>query len=705
MEAWKTQSHAFQDFAAYNTDSRRVTSFEEPEFVAAANVSTNIFSLLGVSPVSGWLPSDDEVARQDHFLVLSTRLWRRLGAPSLSTGPTVRVSDQTWRIAGVMPATFQFPNAKIDLWVPAVTPGETLDLDSPRWNLVARLKPGVPLPQAQAEMTVLTARAGKTANVVPLTEAVTGNARLAVWILFGAVTLVLLVTCANVANLLLARATAREPEMALRAALGATRRRLARQLITESVVLSVPSGALGIALAAAGVRALIAFGPPDIPRLSEATIDPPVLAWTFGLSVIAGVLFGVVPALRTKKHQASEMLKRNRSQRAPAVLTVAELALAMILLTGAGLLIRSVLAVEAVNPGFRPEGVLTMRVYVPGSAARNIMFVQALLDRVAKLPGVLAAGACGGEGMFVLGDVFGTSTLRVEGRSPEPVEAWAPMGWTITTRDYFEAMGIRLLAGRVFGPQDGPNAPLVAVVDEALARHYWPGESVIGKRFKGRDPRGQNDDWLTIVGLVNNVSSHGRDRPPTAHLYQPQSQSLRQTETLVVRAANPAALEPVLRGLARSLEKDVVVFGVSTLEQQLGEQTARRRFETWLLTLFAAVALLLAAIGTYGLLHYSVTQRTREIGIRMALGAGHRTVVLMVLRQGLVLIASGLVIGVGGALVLTRVLASTLFGVTPSDPLTFLLVSSILIVAALAACYVPARRAATADPLIALRTE
>jgi putative ABC transport system permease protein len=257
----------------------------------------------------------------------------------------------------------------------------------------------------------------------------------------------------------------------------------------------------------------------------------------------------------------------------------------------------------------------------------------------------------------------------------------------------------------VFGPQDGPNAPLVAVVDEALARHYWPGEPVIGKRFKGRDPRGQNDDWLTIVGLVNNVSSHGRDRPPTAHLYQPQSQSLRQTETLVVRAANPAALEPVLRGLARSLEKDVVVFGVSTLEQQLGEQTARRRFETWLLTLFAAVALLLAAIGTYGLLHYSVTQRTREIGIRMALGAGHRTVVLMVLRQGLVLIASGLVIGVVGALVLTRVLASTLFGVTPSDPLTFLLVSSILIVAALAACYVPARRAATADPLIALRTE
>jgi predicted permease len=377
----------------------------------------------------------------------------------------------------------------------------------------------------------------------------------------------------------------------------------------------------------------------------------------------------------------------------------------MILLTGAGLLIRSVLAVEAVNPGFRPEGVLTMTLNVPGSETRNITFEQAMLDRVTALPGVLAAGAYGGAGMFQLGDNFADSTLRLEGRPPEPVEQWVPISWSATSGDYFGATGIRLLAGRVFGPEDGPNSPLVAVVDEALARHYWPGEPVIGKRFKGRDPRGQNDNWLTVVGLVNNVSSHGRDRASTAHVYQPQSQALRQVETLVVRAATPTQVAPVLRGLARALDQDAVLSGVSTMEQQLGEQMARRSFETWLLTLFALVAVLLATIGTYGLLHYSVTRRTREIGIRMALGAGHQTVVLTVLREGFVLVASGLILGAVGALALTRLLSTLLFGVSPSDPLTFVLVSSILMVVALVACYVPARRAATVDPLIALRCE
>ncbi len=704
-EAWKAQSHEFQDFAVYLSDSFRLTSFEEPEFVASAVVSINIFRLLGVSPVVGRIPSDEEVARQEHPVVLSERLWRRLGGSPLSANQTLLFNGQTWRIAGIMPATFQFPDAKTDLWVPLVAPSTTADLDSPRWGLIARLKPNVTLSQAQAEMNVLTSRVGKIASVVPPDEAVMGSARLAIWILFGAVTLVLLVACGNVANLLLARATAREPEIALRTVLGATGSRIARQLITESLVLSLVSASLGVALAAAGVRALIAFGPPDLGRLSEAAIDPVVLAWTLGLSVLVGVLFGVIPALGTKQRHSSESLKRNRRQRAPAILTVAELALAMILLTGAGLLIRSVLAVEAVNPGFRPEGVLTMNLYVPGSEARNITFERAMLDRVAALPGVLAAGAVGGAGLFSVGDNVAVLTLRLDGRLPEPVEQWVPIGWSTTSDDYFGAMGIRLLAGRGFGSEDGPNAPLVAVVDEALARHYWPGELVIGKRFRGTDPRGRNDEWLTIVGLVNDVSSHGRDRAPTAHVYQPQSQSLRQAGTLVVRTANSSQVAPLLRGLARSLEKDAVLSGLSTMEQQLGEQMSRRRFETWLLTIFAFVALLLATIGTYGLLHYSVARRTREIGIRMALGAAHQTVVLTVLREGFVLVASGLILGAVGALAFTRVLSTLLFGVTPSDPLTFVLVSSILMVVALVACYVPARRAATVDPLIALRCE
>src|SRR5258708_16610649 len=462
-DAWNTQSHGFQDFAVYRSDSFRLTSVEEPEFVAAAEVSINLFRLLGVSPVIGRIPSHEEVAGQNHLVVLSERLWRRLGGSPLSTNQTLLFSGQTWRIAGVMPATFQLPDGKTDLWVPLVGPNTTADLDSPRWRLIARLRPNVTLAQAQAEMNVLTSRVGKIASVVPLDEAVTGSARLAIWVLFGAVTLVLLVSCANVANLVLARATAREPEIALRTVLGATGSRIARQLITESLVLSLLSASLGVALTAAGVRVFIAFGPADIARLSEAAVDPVVLAWTLGLSVLVGVLFGVIPALRTKKRHSSDSLKRNRSQRAPAILTVAELALAMILLTGAGLLIRSVLAVEAVNPGFRPEGVVTMTLNVPGSETRNITFERAMLARVTALPGVLAAGAYGGVGMFQLGDNFADSALRLAGRPPEPVEQWVPIGWSATSGDYFGATGIRLLAGPRSSPSGTAQHPLLAV--------------------------------------------------------------------------------------------------------------------------------------------------------------------------------------------------------------------------------------------------
>jgi putative ABC transport system permease protein len=316
---------------------------------------------------------------------------------------------------------------------------------------------------------------------------------------------------------------------------------------------------------------------------------------------------------------------------------------------------------------------------------------------------VLSAGAV--QGLFSLGEIRGGLTLRLEGRPAEPLEQWIPISWTTIDGDYFQTMGIPLLKGRLLAAQDGPDAPLVVIVDESLARHYWPGEDVIGKRLKGTDPRGRHDDWLTVVGLVKDVRNHGRDREPTAHVYQPQSQSLRVTQVLVVRTTNSTHVAATLRGVIRSIEKDAVLSSVTTIDQQLGEQASRRRFQTWLLALFASVALLLATIGIYGLLHYSVTRRTREIGIRMALGADVRVVVVMVLRQGLILAAAGLILGLMCSLLLTRVLSSLLFGVTPTDPVTFGLVSSTLVFVAFVACYVPARRAASVDPTIALRYE
>ena len=532
--------------------------------------------------------------------------------------------------------------------------------------------------------------------------ALTGNARLAISVLFGAVMLVSLIACVNVANLILARGAARQQEIALRIAVGASRNRILRQLITENLLLSALSGSLGVVLASATVRLLIVFGPSDIPRLSEAAIDPVVLMWTFALCVLVGIVFGMTPALHHTPSRSSEA-PTGRSQRVSALLAIAELALAIVLLTGAGLLIRSFLALQAINPGFQPEGVLTMNLYVPGSAARGITFEHAVLDRVSALPGVLSAGAV--QGLFSLGDIRGGLTLRLEGRPPEPEEQWIPINWTTIDGDYFQTMGIPLLKGRFFTAQDGPNAPLVVMIDEWLARHYWPGENAIGKRLKGTDPRGRHDDWLTVVGLVKDIRNHGRDREPTPHVYQPQSQSLRFVQDLVVRTSNSAYVAASLRGLIRSIEKDAVLSRVTTIEQQLSDQVSRRRFQTWLLALFASVALLLATIGMYGLLHYSVTRRTREIGIRMALGAGGRVVIVMVLRQGLILAAAGLTLGIAGSLLFTRVLSSLLFGVTPTDPVTFGLVSSTLVFVALVACYVPARRAAKVNPTIALRYE
>jgi len=694
---WRALASAFDDLAVYEPDTYTLTRVDEPRFVHAARVSANFFRVFGVAPLRGRVASDEEVTQQERQLVVSERLWRRdLGHASSAIGQTLMLGGQAWSIVGIMPESFQFPDARTDLWISVVP----TDRERLRWNIVGRLGANVSLARAQSQIDAWAASGGRAVRLIRLRDAVTGDARLAISVLFGAVMLVVLIASANVATLLVARGTARRQEIALRMALGATKGRVVRQLITESLILSLVSGCVGLALAAGTVRAIVAFGPADIPRLSDASIDPVVLWWTLALCLSAGVVFGLTPALIAQRN-SQETLKRT-NHRAPALLMVAELGLAMVLWTGAALLIRSFLAVEAVDPGFRPEGVLTMNVYVSGPPARNIELEQAVLARVSALPGVLSTGA---GPVLAPGTPRGRLTLRVEGRPAEAVEQEIPISWTTVSGSYFQTMGLDLLSGRFFAGQDGPNAPLAVIVDEALARHYWPGEDVIGKRFKGTDPRGQNDDWLTIVGLVKDVRNHGLDREPTANVYQPQAQSLSGTPDLVVRTTNPRVVAASFHGLARALDKAAVVSDVTTIAQQLDDQLYGRRFQTWLLGLFAAMALFLAAIGVYGVLHYAVTQRTREIGIRMALGAGQRAIVAMVLRQGLSLAVAGLIIGMIGALFLTRVLSSLLFQVNPMDPLTLGLAAATLALVGLVASFVPARRAAKVDPIVALRNE
>jgi len=624
-------------------------------------------------------------------------------------------------VIGVMPAIFQFPSNNIQFWAPITANrywGEVIPFDPnysryayARWDAVARLKAGATLEQAQAEMSTINTRLEQTApdpnrargiSVVPLRVNLSGNTRLAFYVLFGAVSFVLLIACTNVANLMLARGAARQREVAIRTALGADRGRLIRQLFTESAVLAAFSGCLGLVLAVFGIRTLIAFGPPDIPRLNQAGLDAGVLTFTLTVSLFAATLFGLAPAFRISRSDPNESLKRGAA-RMRNLLVVSEFALSVVLLTGAGLLVRSFHAVQSVDPGFRPEHVLTMRVTMPAgtSPGRSVALDDLTLERIRSIPGVQAAGAI--SGLLVRNpDSFGLR--RVEGKAPETEAQWAPLDWTTVRGDYIQAMGSPLLRGRFFSERDGKGTPLVAIVDESMARRYWPGEDPIGKRFKGFDKRGLNDEWLTVIGVVRDMRRHGREREPAAHIYQWYKQSDQATPDLVVRTSgDPKALATTLRQVVRGLDRTAILSPVTTLEQQLADQLSPRRFQTGLLGLFSLIALILASVGIYGVMHYSVAQRTHEIGIRMALGARPGDILRMVIRQGSTLALAGLAVGLAGAWWLTRILSNLLYAVSPADPPTFLSVSLLLTAVAAMASSIPAWRAAKVDPLLALR--
>jgi len=502
--------------------------------------------------------------------------------------------------------------------------------------------------------------------------------------------------------------------MVLRAVLGAGKGRLVRQLFTESVLLALLCGCAGLVLAHFAVGGLVALAPPGIPRLEQAGINPAALAFTAAICLLAAILFGLVPALKISRPDPNEVLKSGGRltgsqdlRRLHSFLIVIEFGLAIVLLTGAGLLVRSYLAIESLDLGFSPGRILTIRIAAPSgsSAASTSALYDRALERARSLPGVEAAGAI--DGLFELDALRNLGLRAMSDRAPEPRETWTPLVWQSIRGDYFQAMGTPLLEGRYFSQQDGPNTPLIAIIDERMARRYWPGEDPIGKRIKGQDRRGRDDDWVTIVGVVADTRRNGLDRQPIPHVYEWYLQeNFASTPDLVVGASgDPRALAGPLRQAIREQDSAAIVSAVTTVEQQLSSQLTPRRFQMSLLTLFSLIALVLACAGIYGVMHYWVAQRTREIGIRMAIGAERRSVLGLVIKEGAKLSLAGIIAGLGSALILTRLIRSLLFGVSPTDPLTFAAISGFLCVVALLACYIPARRATRVDPMTALRCE
>ena len=736
FEVWRSRSWSFEDMAAYyrpGGNTAVTLTGAEPETVQGAFVTASFFPVMGVAPIAGrWFTSDEEKQRE-RVVVLSQGLWtRRFGSSGDAVGKAFKVDGVATRVIGVMPATFQFPDRNVQFWAPITTHrtwGEIIPPDPiharvywARCYVVGRLPAGVPAEQAQAELNAINAGLQREApdpsrlnnlRVLSLRAELNANIRLAIYVLFAAVCCVLLIACTNVANLVLARGANRQREMAVRTALGAGRGRLVRQLFTESVVLALLSGGLGLLLAAIGIRALVAYAPRDIYRLDQAGIDGGVLGFAAAVSLSAAILFGLAPAWNISRGDPNESLKSGKRGATDAMgltrtcrlLVAMEFALSVVLLAAAGLLVRSFLAVEMVDTGFRPEHLLTMHIALPSatSDARRRELDEQTLAQVRTVPGVQSVGAI--DGLFDRQpDDFGLRA--VDGRPPEPETRWAPLTWTSVRGDYFQAMGARLLRGRMFTEQDGQGSPLVVIVDQSMAKRYWSGENPIGKRIKGFDHRGKNDDWVTIIGVVEDMRRHGREQRLASHVYEWYRQTNNLTRDLVVRTeGDPKRLADALRNAVRSLDRTAILSPVVSVEQELSDQLAPRRFQTWLLSLFSLMAVMLASVGIYGVMHCSVAQRTHEIGIRMALGARPGNVVRMVIRQGIMLAVVGLAAGMAGAWWLTRLLASLLFGVTATDPITYAMVAMLLMAVAILASAIPAMRAARVDPLAALRCE
>jgi putative ABC transport system permease protein len=725
---WKARSHAFEALSLYSCGGATLlTGRGEPVQVRLGGVSPDFFPLLGVSPVLGrFFESLPDGTPEAPGVVLGESLWRRQfgGDPSV-LGRTVTLHGMPYTIIGVTPLGLEPPILE-ERGVPEVwrmdTPSTSPALRAARWrSVIGRLRPGVTVAQAQEELDAINQRLEKEwpatntgwgARVMPLADSVVQEVRPALLLLFGAVGFVLLIATVNVANLLVARSATRQRELAIRSALGATRGRLLRQLLVESLLVALAGGALGLLLSLWSLDALVALAGNGIPRLQHARVDVRVLAFVLAVSLSSGVLFGLLPALQGSRLSlqatsgaAGRAASAGRVQRWTLQCLVAgEVALSLVLLVGAGLLLQSLWRLQRVDPGFRPEQVLTLELTTPRPATTRPEQVleksRSLLDEVRALPGVLAAGTIS---LVPLGGVSACPPVSVEGRAL--VSGPVPCAETRTSSaGYFQAMGIPLLAGRLFDARDTPERPRVVVINSALARRFFPGEDPVGRRIGVGAPA--KPTWMEIIGVVGDVHQLGLDQEPAPELYTSQLQEPAWGYTLVVRAERDAeTVLSAVRGVVRRIDPEMPVYNVRTAEALLSGAVARPRFRALLLGLFAALAAVLAAVGIAGVVSWSVTQRTREIGIRMALGAQPRDVLRLVLGQGMSAVLVGVVLGLAGALALTRVLDGLLFGLSTTDPVTFAGGVVALTATALLASYLPTRRALRVDPAVALRNE
>jgi putative ABC transport system permease protein len=694
----------------------------EPVRAARCRVTHEFLSVLRVSPALGrGFQDGDELPGHDNVVLLSDQLWRNhFGADRGVLGKSVTLDGEPHTVIGVMPPGFAFPPAT-DLWTPEIIKvSHNLNF----LNVIGRLKPGIQPQRAQAELRTIMGNLGGQnfggpkdleIGIIPLKEVMVGESRSSLLIFSGAVAFVLLIACANVANLLLMRAASRRQEVAVRIALGAGRGRLIRQLLTESVLLSLGAGALGMLLALWAVPALLALAPVGkIPRLGEIHIGAAAFAFTMGISLVTGIAFGLVPALESTHGElravlgASRRTSTGRHERLRGALVVAEMALALILLTGAGLLLKSFLRIRAVDPGFHPDRLLTVTVDLPPSTYRTAdtlrAFDRRVLANLSTLPGVTDAAAVNFRPLGPM-RVMGTFEMEHGRKRPRGFMVDKPT----VSPGYFRAMGIRLIGGREFTERDDASAAGAIVISQEVARKLWPGENPIGQRLSMEDDP-KPGDWLTVVGVVDDIRQGNLKKAASPAIYQPYSQvsllGFLSHMTFVVRTGgNPAELAPALRRVLREADPAIPPQSLATMQTLIAETTAEPLFQTRLLAVFSLVALALAAFGIYAVLAYSVEQRTREIGIRMALGAAAGDVTRMVLRRAAALVAIGLVVGAAGALAVTRVLATFLFEVQPTDGVTAVSVALLLAVVALLAGWLPARRAARLDPLAALRYE